>query len=132
MGAVAWGPKDRRPVSHPRSADVQSRLRSAAEYSIGYFVAGCAAGGEAMQAPLPSLPPFSSHFILAFSHSALFAGGVVVACWATAAVTIVSAATAVAMGINLICSSFAESPREILMHWTMRECRILSRQLNGS
>ena len=85
-----------------------------------------------MQAPLPSLPPFSSHFIFAFSQSAWFAGSVAVACCATAAVTMLSAATAVAMGINLICSSFTGTPREILMHWTTRGCRNLSRQLNGS
>src|SRR5215510_10354248 len=39
-----------------------------------FFTASWAAGVAARHAPLPSLPPFSSHFILAFSQSALLVG----------------------------------------------------------
>jgi hypothetical protein len=105
MGAVAWRLSAVAPFPIPVQTDVQSRFRSASEYSMGYFFGGCAVGVAAMQAPLPSLPPFSSHFILAFSQSAWFVGSVAAACWATAAVTMLSAATAVAMGSILIWSS---------------------------
>src|SRR5205085_9526621 len=67
------------PPSFPirRSSDLpraQSPENLISELHRYFFIASVFAAGAATQAPLPSFPPFSSHFIFAFSQSTLFAG----------------------------------------------------------
>jgi len=71
-------------------------------HTRGYFFGAslALAGAAATQAPLPSLPPFSSHFILAYSQSVLLAG--VVACCANAIGASASTAITAVMGSSFM------------------------------
>src|SRR5581483_3137752 len=97
-----------------------------------YFLV--AAGVAATQAPLPSLPPFSSHFILAFSQSALLVGVAAGVCCANAVGASTSTATTAAIGNSFmwvlpLLASFGE--REVLLART-RAWWKLSAALNHS
>src|SRR4029453_3041984 len=81
-GAVPWTPFPGLPA-HWGRARTTGATHTCGSIDVYFFAASLdLAGAAATQAPLPSLPAFSSHFILAFSQSALLVG--VVACCAMA------------------------------------------------
>src|SRR5258705_9236837 len=80
-------------------------LDASVRYFLGVSPALAGAAVAATHAPLLSLPPFSSHFILAFSQSTLLVAVGAAACCAKAAGAKASAATKAAVDRIFICFS---------------------------
>src|SRR5262245_58009350 len=92
---------------------------------VGYYFLS-AFGVAATQAPFLSAPPFGSHFIFAFTHSAFVLG----VDWAKAVGESTSAPATVAAIRNFISVSFRLAPRRRLnVSRTSNACRGLLLQL---